>query len=164
MDSSTPSAPTPNGTRSAPVKPSTPTPNVNIYLLELKHRLTSLTSLVFSSAFDDDDPDSLRVLRMCARTLAEHINNLMVAADGSTASGPRAVRPEETVLCFGGLSVGIQKYRGLVVDELGRLRKGIRVGSCEAEDKEGGGVVVGLIFVDEAAINGAMEMASRFTM
>ncbi|CAE6470239.1 unnamed protein product [Rhizoctonia solani] len=162
-ESSTLSAPTPNDTRSTLVKPATPTPNANIYLLERKHRLTSLTPLVFSSAFDDGDPDSLRVLRMCARTLAEHINNLMVAPDGSTASGPRAVRPEETVLCFGGLSVGIQKYRGLVVDELGRLRKGVGVGSGEAEDKEeGGGVVAGVVFVDDAAMDGAMGLASEF--
>ncbi|CAE6497320.1 unnamed protein product [Rhizoctonia solani] len=155
-------APTPNA---ASAKPSTPTPNPNIHLLERKHRLTSLTPLVFSSAFDDGDPDSLRVLRTCARTLAEHINNLMVPTDGSITPGSKAVRPEETVLCFGGSLVGIKKYRGLVVDELVRLRGGLGVGNGEAEGKEeGDGVVAGVVFVDDAAMNGAVGLASEFAV
>ncbi|CCO35864.1 N-acetylmuramic acid 6-phosphate etherase [Rhizoctonia solani AG-1 IB] len=158
------SPPTPNDTRSAPAKPPTPTPNPNIHLLERKHRLTSLTPLIFSSAFDDGDPDALSVLRACARKLAEHINNLMVPFDGSTTAGPKAVRPEETLLCFGGSLVGIKKYRLLVVDELARLRRGLGVGTGEAEDKgqEGTGVVAGVVFVGDAALSGAVGLISGF--
>ncbi|KAH7329777.1 BadF/BadG/BcrA/BcrD type ATPase [Rhizoctonia solani] len=159
------SPPTPNGTRAVPAKPPTPTPNPNIHLLERKHRLTSLTPLVFSSAFDYGDPDSLRVLRTSARSLAEHIDNLMVPA-GSITSGPKAVRPEETLLCFGGSLVGIKKYRALVVDELARLRQGLGLGRGEAEDKgeEGAGVVAGVVFVDDAAMSGAAGLASGFAV
>ncbi|CAE6384458.1 unnamed protein product [Rhizoctonia solani] len=158
------SPPTPNGIHSAPAKPPTPTPNPNIHLLERKHRLTSLTPLIFSSAFDDEDPDALSVLRACARKLSEHIDNLMVPSDGSTVSGPKAVRPEETLLCFGGSLVGIKKYRMLVVDELARLRRGLGVGIGEAEDngQEGAGVVAGVVFVGDAALSGAMGLASGF--
>jgi hypothetical protein len=138
--------------------------NPNIHLIERKHRLTSLTPLIFSSAFDDGDPDALRVLRTCARALAEHINNLMVQSD-SAVSGPKAVRPEETLLCFGGSLVGIKKYRALVVDELGRMRSGQSVGTGEAEDKgadEGRGVIAGVVFVGDAAVSGAVGLASGF--
>ncbi|CAE7234288.1 unnamed protein product [Rhizoctonia solani] len=161
--SSAASSPTPNDTR--PAKSPTPTPNPNIYLLERKHRLTSLTPLVFSSAFDDGDPDSLRVLRTCARTLAEHINNLMVPADNSIPFGPKAVRPEETLLCFGGSLVGIEKYRGLVVDELARLRRELGMGNGEVvETGEGTSIVAGVVFVDDAAMNGAIGLASEFAI
>ncbi|KAJ1299782.1 hypothetical protein OPQ81_011998 [Rhizoctonia solani] len=160
------SSPIPNGTHPVPAKPPTPTPNPNIHLLERKHRLTSLTPLVFSSAFDDGDPDSLRVLRTCARTLAEHIDNLMVPSDSSIVRGPKAVRPEETLLCFGGSLVGIKKYRALVVDELARLRHGLGLGTGEAEDKgeEGAGVVAGVVFVEDAAMSGGMGLAAGFAV
>ncbi|KAG8689898.1 hypothetical protein FRC11_014990 [Ceratobasidium sp. 423] len=160
------SLPAPNGTHSTPAKPPTPTLNPNVHLLERKHRLTSLTPLIFSSAFDDGDPDALRVLRTCARTLAEHINNLLVPSDSSIAYGPRAVQPEETLLCFGGSLVGIKKYRALVVDELARLRLGLGVGTGEAEDKgvEGAGVVAGVVFVDDAALSGAVGLASGYAV
>ncbi|GAB1523584.1 hypothetical protein RhiTH_006734 [Rhizoctonia solani] len=158
------SPPAPNGTHTSPVKPPTPKHNPNIHLLERKHRLTSLTPLVFSSAFDDADPDSLIVLRACARKLAEHIDNLMVPSDSSIAAGPKSVRPEETLLCFGGSLVGIKKYRMLVVDELARLRRGLGVGVGEAEDKgeEGAGVVAGVAFVGDAALSGAVGLANGF--
>lgn len=146
-----------------------PAPNTNIHLLERKHRLTSLTPLIFSSAFDDGDLDALRVLRTCARALAEHIDLLMVrSGDKNPATGSKAVRPEETLLCFGGSLVGIKKYRALVVDELGRLRKGLGVGAGEAEavgegeDAEGRGVVAGVVFVKDAAVSGAVGLASGF--
>lgn len=138
--------------------------NPKFHLLECKHRLSSLTPLIFSSAFDDGDPDALRVLRTCARALAEHVNNLMVRSD-SGFSRPKAVRPEETLLCFGGSLVGIKKYRALVVDELGRIRSGASVGTGEADDRgedEGRGVVAGVVFVGDAAVSGAVGLASGF--
>ncbi|KAG8700733.1 hypothetical protein FRC09_005784 [Ceratobasidium sp. 395] len=140
--------------------------NPNIYLVERKHRLTSLTPLVFSSAFDDHDPDALIVLRTAARSLAEHINSLMIpVALGAAPVPPKAARPEETILCFGGSLVGIKKYRALIVDELGRIRSGLGVGVGEAEDvaDEGRGVVAGVEFVGDAAVSGAMSLASGFS-
>ncbi|QRW12481.1 N-acetylmuramic acid 6-phosphate etherase [Ceratobasidium sp. AG-Ba] len=142
--------------------------NPNIFLLERKHRLTSLTPLIFSSAFDDNDPDALKVLRTCARSLAEHINNLMLPANQDAGHmAPKAVRAEETLLCFGGSLVGIKKYRALVVDELGRIRKGLGVGEGEADEPEGKdegrGVVAGVVFVADAAVSGAVGIASGFS-
>ncbi|KAG8740040.1 hypothetical protein FRC10_004798 [Ceratobasidium sp. 414] len=147
--------------------PAAPNDNPNIYLLERKHRLTSLTPLIFSSAFDDNDPDALTVLRTCARSLAEHIHSLMVPPNHNLASlPPKAVRAEETILCFGGSLVGVKKYRALIVDELGRIRSGLGVGEGEAGDvdaDEGRGVVAGVEFVADAAVSGAVGLASGFS-
>ncbi|KAG9083856.1 hypothetical protein FS749_005681, partial [Ceratobasidium sp. UAMH 11750] len=158
----------------APSSETKPSPNQtngnpNIYLLERKHRLTSLTPLVFSSAFDDNDLDALTILRTCARSLAEHIHSLMVPLNHTpTSIPPKAVRAEETILCFGGSLVGVKKYRALIVDELGRLRSGLCVGEGEAVDMgegvgEGRSVVAGVEFVADAAVSGAVGLASGFS-
>ncbi|KAG9083859.1 hypothetical protein FS749_005684 [Ceratobasidium sp. UAMH 11750] len=81
---------------------------------------------------------------------------------------PKAVRAEETILCFGGSLVGVEKYRALIVDELGRIRSGLGVGEGEAVDVgvdvgEGRGVVAGVEFVGDAAVSGAVGLASGFS-
>ncbi|KAG8717317.1 hypothetical protein FRC08_007700 [Ceratobasidium sp. 394] len=163
-----------NAPPSSPSSEAKPTPNQtngnpNIYLLERKHRLTSLTPLVFSSAFDDNDPDALIILRTCARSLAEHIHSLMLPPNHTpTSHPPKAVRAEETILCFGGSLVGVKKYRALIVDELGKIRNGLGVGEGEAVDMgadvgEGRGIVAGVEFVGDAAVSGAVGLASGFS-
>ncbi|KAG9127897.1 hypothetical protein FRC07_007743 [Ceratobasidium sp. 392] len=148
------------------VAPAPTNGNPNIYLLERKHRLTSLAPLVFSSAFDDNDPDALKVLRTSARSLADHIHSLMISPNpGLGRISPKAVRPEETVLCFGGSLVGIKQYRALIVDELGRIRQGLGVGEGVAQEMkdEGRGVVAGVEFVGDAAVSGAIGLANGYS-
>jgi N-acetylglucosamine kinase-like BadF-type ATPase len=76
--------------------------------MDREKRLSSLAPLVFASAFSDHlDPLALRVLQTCAAKLAESVSRLPAEA------GERAV-------CFGGSLVGVEAYRNMVLDEIGR--------------------------------------------
>ncbi|KAG8918371.1 hypothetical protein FRC02_002424 [Tulasnella sp. 418] len=110
--------------------------------LERKHRITSLTPLVFSAAFDSGDCDALQILRTTSMGLATQIRAIL-----SSKSAKNKITPKETVLCFGGSLVGVDKYRQMVVDHL----------------KEGGGHVFAAVeFVKDAADSGAIGLAKRF--
>ncbi|KAJ4487167.1 hypothetical protein C8J55DRAFT_507154 [Lentinula edodes] len=78
-------------------------------------RLSSLSPSVFAAAFEDKDPLALKVLRICAKDLAEQIS--IVVGDASEEA-PRLVKASESVICFGGSVVGLEVYRNMVLDEL----------------------------------------------
>lgn len=80
-------------------------------------RLSQLSPLVFEAAFGDGDIFALRVLHICARTLASQIQVLLRDPKDPNAA-PNSVLASESVLCFGGSLVGIDKYRNLVLDIL----------------------------------------------
>jgi N-acetylglucosamine kinase-like BadF-type ATPase len=91
-------------------------PDSPAYLLMPKEkRLSSLSPLVFEAAFEHGDPLALRILRTCASHLVSYI--AAVLSDKSH-EGPRAVKAQDSVLCFGGSLVGIEMYRKLILDDL----------------------------------------------
>ncbi|KAE9392515.1 hypothetical protein BT96DRAFT_924681 [Gymnopus androsaceus JB14] len=98
-----------------------------------KERLSSLSPLVFTAAFEHNDPLALNVLQTCAEYLADQIDVLV--GDASEES-PRLVKASESVICFGGSLVGLEGYRKIVLDELeskGHVFKCVEfVGDCAA--------------------------------
>lgn len=85
--------------------------------LERKHRLASLAPLVFHLAFSHGDALSLEILRSQARFMALQIREIL-------RPEPRAKAHLDTgssVLCLGGSLVGVQRYRDLLVEQLGLL-------------------------------------------
>ncbi|EGO26542.1 hypothetical protein SERLADRAFT_334866, partial [Serpula lacrymans var. lacrymans S7.9] len=119
-------------------------PDVPSYLLVAREkRLSQLAPLVFDAAFNEGDPFALKVLRICAHALAEQIALLSREEGEDPALKPRGVRARESVLCFGGSLVGVEKYRDIVLEEL-----------------EGMGHVFKYVeFVDDAAAVGAAGLA-----
>lgn len=108
-----------------------------------EHRLSSLSPLVFSAAFEHSDPLALNVLRTMAAKLAEQIALLLVLdEDGS----PRAVKASDSVVSFGGSLVGIKEYRQLVLEELERLGHAFKY----------------VDYVDDAAAVGAVGLAKAY--
>ncbi|KZT23542.1 hypothetical protein NEOLEDRAFT_536036 [Neolentinus lepideus HHB14362 ss-1] len=108
-------------------------------------RLSQLSPLVFQAAFEDEDPLALNVLRTCSGMLADQIIVLLRsegAVEGQFAKN--AVKASESVLCFGGSLVGIEKYREMVLDSLARK----------------GHVFRYVEFVDDAAAVGAAGLAA----
>lgn len=81
-------------------------------------RLSALSPLVFEAAFADGDPLALSVLRATASGLVDQIALMLRAEDAEDAARPKAIRASETVLCFGGSLVGVEKYRSLVLEIL----------------------------------------------
>ncbi|KAG1716481.1 hypothetical protein ID866_685 [Astraeus odoratus] len=112
--------------------------------LPREKRLSQLSPLVFAAAFIDGDEFALRVLRNTAGALADQIAALSIGAGEDLTEKPRGVVPGNTVLCFGGSLVGIEDYRGLVLDEL----------------KKRGCVFRYVEFVDDAAAVGAAGLAA----
>ncbi|KAG6902363.1 hypothetical protein C0995_000925 [Termitomyces sp. Mi166 len=111
--------------------------------LPREKRLSSLSPLVFEAAFDHNDAFALRILKMCAGSLAEQVAVLL--GDGAEAEdAPRTVKAEESVISFGGSLVGIDKYRALVLEDL----------------KSRGHVFRYVEFVDDAAAVGAVGLAA----
>ncbi|KAK7691717.1 hypothetical protein QCA50_005117 [Cerrena zonata] len=102
-------------------------------LLAREKRLSQLAPLVFSSAFEDGDPLALNVLRTTAGTVVDQLSILL------RPNTPRGVSADDSVICFGGSLVGIEKYRQLVLDQL----------------KEKGHVFKHVEFVADAAAVGA---------
>jgi len=78
-------------------------------------RLSSLSPLVFTAAFQDNDPLALNVLQTCAEDLADQISVLVGEANQES---PRLVRASDSVISFGGSLVGLQVYRDMVLEEL----------------------------------------------
>ena len=106
-------------------------------LIPREKRLSQLAPLVFSSAFEDEDPLALNVVRATAGTLVEQLNILL------RPNTPNGVNADDSVICFGGSLVGVQKYRDLVLNQL----------------KEKGHVFKHVEFVADAAAVGAKGLA-----
>lgn len=106
-------------------------------LIPREKRLSQLAPLVFSSAFEDGDTLALNVLRTTAGTLVDQLSMLL------RPNAPRAVRADDSVICFGGSLVGVLKYRELVLEAL----------------KKKGHVFKHVEFVGDAAAVGAKGLA-----
>ncbi|KAI0767001.1 hypothetical protein C8Q74DRAFT_1203246 [Fomes fomentarius] len=108
-------------------------------------RLSSLAPLVFSAAFDDQDPLAQRVLARTTRELADQLTVLFrPETDEPGETYPtRTIKASETILCFGGSLVGVAAYRQLILDELERRGHKVRRWT----------------FVEDAAGTGARSLA-----
>lgn len=127
-----------------PLSGATPDPSLPPHLLMPREkRLSSLSPLVFSAAFNEGDALALRILRTCAGHLAEQISILL---GERTEEAPRAVKAQESVISFGGSLVGIAEYRNLVLESLAQR----------------GHVFRYMEFVDDAAATGAMGLVAGF--
>jgi N-acetylglucosamine kinase-like BadF-type ATPase len=127
---------------------SDPSPNTTFgsdsprYLREPREqRLSSLSPLVFATAFDDGDLLALRILRECADHLASLVA-VLLGNDSDTRS--RLVRAQDSIITFGGSLVGVEKYRTMILDNLA----------------EKGHVFRYVEFVNDAAVVGAIGLAA----
>ncbi|KAG7091026.1 hypothetical protein E1B28_010087 [Marasmius oreades] len=111
--------------------------------LTREKRLSSLSPLVFSAAFENNDTEALAVLQLCAGMLADQI---AVLVGERTEEQPGLVSANESVLSFGGSLVGLKVYRKMVLDAL----------------TEKGHVFRRVEFVDDAAASGALALAVRY--
>lgn len=107
-------------------------------LVAREKRLSQLAPLVFQSAFEDEDPLAIEVLRACSSALVDQI--CLVCRPGA----PRGVNASEGVLCFGGSLVGIEPYRRLFLEQL----------------RERGHVFKRVEFIDDAGAVGAKGLAT----
>ncbi|KAF9650972.1 hypothetical protein BDM02DRAFT_1007724 [Thelephora ganbajun] len=117
-----------------------------LLLYPREKRLSSLSPIVFRCAFEDHDHLALKILTECADSLANQIAMFLVptatSPPGSARNG-NAIPADEAVLSFGGSLVGVENYRGLVLDGL----------------KKRGQVFKYVEFVDDAAATGALALA-----
>ncbi|KAF9456935.1 hypothetical protein BDZ94DRAFT_293525 [Collybia nuda] len=122
----------------------TPDSNLLSHLsMPREKRLSSLSPLVFSAAFEEGDALALRVLRTCAGHLAEQISVLLGEI---SEEKPRAVKAQDSVVSFGGSLVGIAEYRNLVLEHLAKR----------------GHVFRHVEFVNDAAATGAVGLVAGF--
>ena len=104
-----------------PTPNASPDPNMSgFHTMTREKRLSSLCTLVFSTAFEDGDPTALNVLRTCADFLAAQLALLLTPPDGTTSQSLRpTVEAGESVICFGGSLVTVEaNYRKLILDNL----------------------------------------------
>ncbi|KAI0036164.1 hypothetical protein K488DRAFT_67918 [Vararia minispora EC-137] len=80
-------------------------------------RLSTLSPLVFTSAFDDGDLLACAVVEECADKLATQIASIL-APPGSPSLSDRRIVAADSVVCFGGSLVAIDRYRQLVLNAL----------------------------------------------
>jgi N-acetylglucosamine kinase-like BadF-type ATPase len=130
----------PEPSPSTPIPPNTPP----FLLWPREKRLSSLSPIVFSCAFEHEDSLALRVLKVTSSGLVDQITMFLIPTDGTSEYPQNAVKAEETVICFGGSLVGIEKYRNMILDEL----------------KERGHVFKHVEFVEDAAVMGAVGLAA----
>ncbi|KAL1741342.1 hypothetical protein HDZ31DRAFT_45633 [Schizophyllum fasciatum] len=78
-------------------------------------RLSMLAPIVFECAFEHGDELALHVLRMAASNLVDQICVLLGEA---SEEAPRLVKAQDSVLCFGGSLVGVERYRKIILDDL----------------------------------------------
>lgn len=117
-----------------------------LLLYPREKRLSSLSPLVFRCAFEDQDPLALGILTECADLLAEQIAMFLIPTTNSPLGSVRnqnAVLAEEAILSLGGSLVGVEGYRGLVLESL----------------RKRGQVFKYVEFVDDAAAVGALALA-----
>ncbi|KAG8897727.1 hypothetical protein FRB99_007969 [Tulasnella sp. 403] len=129
-----PTAPSPNGD---------PSPRAHHLAMERKHRVASLTPLIFSAAFERHDPDALGILRRSAKALSDQIRAVMAAPSDNIH---RSITPSKTVVCFGGSLVGDPGYRDLILEDL----------------RNSGIEFLGAAFVPDAPASGAERLAKIF--
>jgi len=93
---------------------------IPFHLFPKEKRLSSLSPIVFTSAFDDGDPLALNVLRTCAGMLASQIAALLRPAEDTDDDPPlpRTVKAQNSILCFGGSLIGVEAYRQMILDDL----------------------------------------------
>ncbi|KAF7298081.1 BcrAD-BadFG domain-containing protein [Mycena chlorophos] len=129
-----------------------PDPNMSVmnpqqhlpqFSLVREKRLSSLSPLVFSAAFDHNDPLALRVLQTTAGIFATQISTILGDKDEKR---PRLVKAQDAVISFGGSLAGIEAYRNLLLDALAAK----------------GHVFRYVEFVDDAAATGAVGLATSF--
>lgn len=83
-------------------------------------RLSSLSPLVFTAAFEDGDPLAMNVLKTTSSTLVDQICVLLRDEQEAAAEGERRIKAAESILCMGGSLSAVDAYRKLIVDELAR--------------------------------------------
>lgn len=83
-------------------------------------RLSSLSPLVFTAAFEDGDPLALNVLRATSSALVDQICVLLRAEGEAAAEGERRIKAADSILCMGGSLSAVDAYRKLIIDELAR--------------------------------------------
>lgn len=83
-------------------------------------RLSSLSPLVFTAAFEDGDPLALSVLKATSSALVDQISVLLRGQQETVAVGERRITAAESILCMGGSLSALGTYRKLIVDELAR--------------------------------------------
>lgn len=104
-------------------------------------RLSTLSPLVFEAAFEDNDPLAVNVLRTCAKAL---VDTAVTVIGMPTAEKPRLVDPRGAVLSFGGSLAGVEEYRAIILEDLAKR----------------GFVFKHVLFVDDAALTGAISLAT----
>jgi N-acetylglucosamine kinase-like BadF-type ATPase len=115
-----------------------------LQLLAREKRLSNLAPHVFAAAFEHSDPRALYVLKRSASELADQISLMLRDPNADKDElRPRSIKAGESVLCFGGSLVGIEKYRALVAEAL----------------KERGHVFAQTEFVSDPAVEGAIGLA-----
>lgn len=117
-------------------------------LISREKRLSQLAPLVFAAAFDDDDPLALDVLRETSAALADQVA-MLLRPEGDTSNKshpPKAVPAQDSVACFGGSLVGVERYRNMVLDAL----------------KDMGFVFKHVEYISDAAAVGAKALVSQF--
>lgn len=107
---------------------------------ERKHRLASLTPLVFHLAFTHGDQLCLEILRSQAHFIALQIRDILQPHSLAKAH----LSSYDSVLCLGGGLVGQARYRCLLVDELRKL----------------GVVFAAVEYVGDPATRGAIALSS----
>ena len=120
-----------------------------LLLYPKEQRLSSLPPIVFRSAFEDRDPLALNILTECADSLAKQIAMFLIPTANSppgSAQNGNAILAEEAVLSFGGSLVGVENYRGLVLESL----------------KKRGQVFKYVEFVEDAAAVGALALTTMY--
>lgn len=121
-----------------PVQGATIKPDAPIYArFAREKRLSQLAPLVFKAAFEDGDPLALNVLQVTTKELVDQIS--LLCKPGTL----RGVDASQSVLCFGGSLVGVEKYRNIIFEKL--ADRGIVFKRWE--------------FVDDAAAVGAKGLA-----
>ncbi|KAF9012480.1 hypothetical protein BDQ17DRAFT_1343983 [Cyathus striatus] len=106
-------------------------------------RLSTLSPLVFTAAFDDGDELASSILKSCASMLVSEIALLL---GEPTDEAPRLTLAQSSVISFGGSLVGIEKYRNLILDGLASR----------------GHVFRRVEFINDAAAGGAIGLAASF--
>jgi N-acetylglucosamine kinase-like BadF-type ATPase len=98
---------------------SLPETNHSYRAITREKRLSTLCPFVFTSALDDGDPLALNVLGACAELLASQIAILLAPAGNADGPHPpRAVKAQDSVICFGGSLAGVEAYRRMILDNL----------------------------------------------
>ncbi|KAF9782393.1 hypothetical protein BJ322DRAFT_1075951 [Thelephora terrestris] len=131
-------------------EPLSPSPSQDgvrpLLLYPREKRLSSLSPLVFRCAFEVNDPLALQILTECADLLAEQVAMFLIPTAHSplgSARNENAIPAQQAVLSFGGSLVGIEDYRGLVLESL----------------KKRGQIFKRVEYVDDAAAVGALALA-----